>query len=128
MEALPPSPHVPPAGLPKVVFWFRVYTGCMTTLYVLCILAAPVVLFAGTRTAGEHGVVLKIEAVFLLLVGVVLAAAFALPFVLPRKRWVWVYDLVLICIGMTSCCILPAAVPLLIYWVKPETKDWFSLV
>jgi len=27
---------------------------------------------------------------------------------------------------LTSCCILPAAVPLLIYWVKPETKAWFN--
>jgi hypothetical protein len=35
------------------------------------------------------------------------------------------YDLVLICIGMTSCCILPAAIPLLIFWLKPEAKNWF---
>jgi hypothetical protein len=116
-----PSPEPP-----KVLVWFRVYTGCMTAIYVLCALAAPLIFFAGTRSGGEDAVVLKIQAGVLLLVGLVFAVVFALPFVLPRKRWVWIYNLVLICIGLTSCCILPAAVPLLIYWIKPEAKNWFN--
>ena len=125
METLSPGPQAVHSGPPRVVFWFRVYTGCMTGIYVLCALAAPLVFFAGTRTRGEDAVVLKVQAGVLLLVGLVFAVVFALPFVLPRKRWVWIYDLVLICIGLTSCCILPAAVPLLIYWLKPEAKNWF---
>ncbi len=116
---------VPPSGPPKVVFWFRVYSGCMAGVYVLCMLASPLIFFAGTRSGGEEAVVLKIQAVVLFLVGLVLAVAFALPFVFPRRPWVWIYDIVLICIGLTSCCILPAAIPLLIYWLKPEAKAWF---
>jgi len=114
------------SGPPKVLFWFRVYTGCMTAVYALCALAAPFIFFAATRAAEEQVLVLKIQAGLLLLIGLVFAVVFALPFVLPRKRWVWIYDLVLICIGLTSCCILPAAVPLLIYWLKPEAKSWFN--
>jgi hypothetical protein len=38
----------------------------------------------------------------------------------------WVYDLVVICLGMTSACILPASVPLLIFWLKPEVKSHFG--
>jgi hypothetical protein len=57
---------------------------------------------------------------------------FALPFLaapyLPRKSWVWIYDLVLICIGMTSACCIPACIPLLIHWLKPETKAFFNRV
>ena len=62
----------------------------------------------------------------LLLVGLAFAIAFALVFVFPRKHWAWIYGLVLICIGMSSCCILPAAIPLLIFWLKPEVKSWFN--
>jgi hypothetical protein len=29
-------------------------------------------------------------------------------------------------IGMTSCCFLPFLIPLLIYWLKPETKAYFG--
>jgi hypothetical protein len=34
--------------------------------------------------------------------------------------------MVLICIGMNSCCLLPASIPLLIFWIKPETKTYFG--
>jgi hypothetical protein len=27
---------------------------------------------------------------------------------------------------MTSVCCIPACVPLLIYWIKPETKAYFG--
>ncbi len=126
METLPPSHGLTSSATPKAVFWFRVYAGCMAGIYALCALAAPLVFFAGTRAAGEQGMVLKIQAVALLLVGLAFAIAFALVFVFPRKHWAWIYGLVLICIGMTSCCILPAAIPLLIFWLKPEVKSWFN--
>ncbi|HOX57323.1 MAG TPA: hypothetical protein P5205_12560 [Candidatus Paceibacterota bacterium] len=126
MESLTPGSQAIHPVPPKVVFWFRIYSGCMTGVYALCVLAAPLIFFAGTRSSREDAFVLKIQAGVLLAVGLVFAVVFALPFVLPRRPWVWVYSLVLICIGMTSCCILPAAVPLLIYWLKPDAKSWFN--
>jgi len=111
---------------PPALWWFKVYTGVMTGIYVLCMLAAPLLLWIGTRARSEDRVAFLIEAPVLFVVGLVLAIGFALPFFLPRKPWVWIYNLVLICIGMTSCCILPAAIPLLIYWIKPEMKAWFG--
>jgi MFS family permease len=121
-------PHFAPlaADPPKVVFWFRIYTGCMAALYVCCMLAAPALFYLSTKTAGEDAAVLKIYSVVLLIIGLVLAIVFALPFVLPRRPWVWIFDMVLICIGLTSCCIMPASIPLLIYWIKPEVKTWFQ--
>lgn len=49
-----------------------------------------------------------------------------LPLVLGPWPWLWTYDLVIICLGMTSTCILPASIPLLIFWLKPETKRYFG--
>lgn len=69
---------------------------------------------------------LIVQGILLAICGPPFALAHALPFVLPRKSWVWVYNLVLICGGMTSCCCLPASIPLLVYWIKPDVKLWFN--
>lgn len=59
-----------------------------------------------------------------------LGAALMVPYVaapfLPRRRWAWVLGVVLIVLSMTGTCCLPAAIPLLIFWVKPETKAFFD--
>lgn len=126
MEPLPSACESTPARTPQTIVWFRVYAAVMTGLYALCVLAAPRVFLAGTRRMGEEGLLLKIQAGVLLLMGLVFALAFALALVLPRKPWSWIYGLVLICLGMTSCCLLPVVIPLLIYWLKPEVKNWFN--
>lgn len=58
--------------------------------------------------------------------GAIFTAAFLASFFLPRRPWAWVYNLVLISVGLTSCCCIPAAIPLLIFWIKPEVKGFFS--
>ncbi len=45
---------------------------------------------------------------------------------LPAKPYNWIVGLVLICLGMTSCCFVPFLIPLLLYWIKPETKAFFG--
>jgi len=111
---------------PPVLLWFKFYTAALTALYVLCVLASPVLFVLATRMRGEEKVGAMVYGVILLAIGLPFAIACALPFLLPRKPWVWVYDLVIICIGMTSCCILPASVALLIFWIKPDVKLWFN--
>jgi hypothetical protein len=77
---------------------------------------------------GDEKVAAMVYGVILLAAGVPFAVACALPFFLPRKSWVWVYNLMIICVSMTSCCILPASVALLIYWIKPDVKLWFKRI
>jgi hypothetical protein len=54
------------------------------------------------------------------------AGLYAAGLVLPRKPWSWIYHIVLISIGLTSCACLPFAVPLLVFWIRPEVQDWFG--
>ncbi len=99
----------------------------MTAIYALCVLAGPVLLWIGTQThAAEERGGFIMEWVLLFVIGLPLTIACALPFLLPAKPWVWVYNLIIICLGLTSCCFLPATIPLLIHWIKPETKAWFN--
>lgn len=121
-----PSAGGVPDQPPKVVFWFRIYAGALTALYVLCMIASVVFFFLATRMHGEERTAFLVNAVLFFVIGLPLAIGCALPFFLPRKPWVWVYDLVIICLGMGSCCILPASVALLIYWINPEAKAWFN--
>ena len=69
---------------------------------------------------------LMFEGTLYLLIGIVLCIPFAITPLLPAKPWVWIYGIVLIAIGMTSACCLPATIPLLVFWIKPEVKSYFG--
>ena len=102
----------------------------MATLYLGCVVAGALLILFRRQIADwppkdEPGAILVYGLVFLVL-GVVLLAVFAVGFVLPRKPWAWVAHLVLIAIGLTSCCTMPAAIPLLVAWLKPDLRAWFG--
>ena len=67
-----------------------------------------------TSDAGEVAVVGGVYAGL----GVVLSALFVVGFLWRKGNGAWIYQIILIVLGMTSCCTWPATIPLLIYWVK----------
>lgn len=71
---------------------------------------------AGARSGGT----------ILIIIGVVIFAFYAAPMILPRKMFHWVYGIILLLLSLSLCWTLPFAVPLLIYWFKPETKRFFG--
>jgi len=101
----------------KVVGWFKVYTGALCFCYLA---AGGFELFLIFDDPAERTL-----GIVLLFVAVSLFSACLLPLILQPRPWLWTYDLVIICLGMTSACFLPAAIPLLIAWMKPETKSYF---
>lgn len=117
---------------PSAVTWFNVYCILMALLYaivsVVCafILSSPEIF--EVRGGDLDPVAAKIQAIVMLVVSVPLMMLFAAAPALPRRPWVWVYDIVLICLGMTSVCCMPATIPLLIFWIKPDAKAWFGRV
>ncbi|HET6407470.1 MAG TPA: hypothetical protein VFG14_06280 [Chthoniobacteraceae bacterium] len=111
---------------PGVVKWFKVYCGVLCFLY-LCVAAASLIFFLVPPEDLDMSVSgARIMGAALLGIGLVLFAVCALPFVVTPRPWVWGYGIGLICLGMTSACFLPACVPLLIFWLKPETKEYFG--
>jgi hypothetical protein len=123
-----PPPPLPSGGPPPVWRWFVIYTIALGIVYLgLAVFGIVALLIDPAKLDMPSGEAKLMGAIFL---GIGLI--FALPFLaapyLPRKSWVWIYDLVLICIGMTSACCIPACIPLLIHWLKPETKAFFNRV
>ena len=57
----------------------------------------------------------------------VIAAVYGFAAAVPRKSWAWTFSLVMICTTIIPFVITAAgAIPLVIYWVKPEMKTYFN--
>ncbi|XAM00841.1 hypothetical protein OT109_05525 [Phycisphaeraceae bacterium D3-23] len=121
---------------PQVITWFYVYCVLMILIYVALavggffLMKNPDFLVDPEASFSSNAPRSTDEAVFMGMLyiglGVVFAIAFIVPFVLPRKFGTWVYSIVLICLGLTSCLFWPITIPLLIFWVKAETRLWYK--
>lgn len=111
----------------KTYFWFRIYLGAMAALYLAVIVFGSIAAyFSQYETNSQEAQELFITGIIYAVIGVPFFLAFAIGLFIPRKPWGWIAGMVYICIGMTSCCFLPAVIPLLIFWLKPETQAYFG--
>ena len=117
-------PEAEAAGQPKVVFWFKIYAGFMAFLY-FAVLVAGVLLMVFAPRSGDS-LPLAIMGVVYIALGLVFALAYGLAFAFRPSPGSWVFHLILICIGFGGCPTIAAAVPLLIFWIKPETKRFYG--
>lgn len=114
------------AGRPGVVMWFKVYCWVLAVMYFfVALLSIPYFLLSAQDTDMPPIIAIMMGAMFLLL-GLGLLTASLLGIFLKPRPWVWVYNLVLICGGMTSACFLPASIPLLIFWIRDDTKRYYG--
>lgn len=107
--------------------WFVAYVAALVVLYLLMAAGGVfLLLFDFGLTAAEVDE-LRFQGGALVIVGIAFAIVYGVGLFLPRKQWGWVYGLVLLGLGMTSCCTWPATIPLLIAWLKPEMKARFGM-
>ena len=52
------------------------------------------------------------------IIGAVFSIVYAVGIFWRRGMGGWVYNIILIAIGLTSCCLWPATIPLIIHWSK----------
>jgi hypothetical protein len=110
----------------RVFFWYRVYATLMALLYAgLAALGVFILLLAPQANRRDEADPVLVGGIYAIL-GAIFFVPFAAALILPKKPWTWIYHIVLICLGMTSCCLLPFTIPLLINWLKPETKALFG--
>lgn len=64
--------------------------------------------------------------IMFMLVGGVPALFYIFGVVLPAKPFHWFYGIFLLIFGILSCGLAPLAIPLLIFWFKPETQAYFE--
>ena len=109
------SPYAPPRSVrdarPAVIFWYRAYAGLMA-------LVALAMLVLAVMSGGS-------TAVAVIVVAVLLAVFFGLATFVPFKPWGWTIALVAIGLGLAGGSAV-FALPLLVFWFKPEVKAAFA--
>jgi hypothetical protein len=129
------NPSTPPGGgndgsPPAVVRWYKIYAIFMAVIYAglaylgFYFLQNPEVILATTKDLAPDD--LKIRAVFLLVVGGILALGFLASLFQPRTSGAWILKTVLIGVGLGNCCLWLATIPLMVSWLKPETQRWYG--
>ncbi len=113
---------------PKCIKWFKVYCAILVLCYFFTIGVSYFLFRADPIDLYADPLFNMIFGVMMVLVSFTLLLACILPFFLKPQPWVWVYDLVIICLGLTSICFWPFSIPLLIFWLKPETKNYFGRI
>ncbi|MEZ6134752.1 MAG: hypothetical protein R3C53_07575 [Pirellulaceae bacterium] len=116
----PPELEPGKRPLPNVVKWQMLYCAAMLVLYLACTVGASILWINAQAWAAdadelrEMQIMGAVGAIFCL----PLAALFAAGMIWHRGNFGWILNIVLICIGLTSACCMPAAIPLLIFWLK----------
>lgn len=125
-----PSPH---AAMPrdseigrKTFFWYRIYCGALAIMYLLLTALGVFLAAYAPPTRQYNADETFIMGIIYAILGVVFFVVFVVALLLPPKPYNWIVGIVMMALGMTSCCFLPFLIPLLIYWVKPETKAYFG--
>jgi hypothetical protein len=110
----------------KAFLWYRVYCGVLVILYLLVALMGVFLAAFAPPTRQYNSEETFVMGVIYAVLGVVFFLVFTVALFLPRKPYNWVVGIVMMALGMSSCCFLPFLIPLLMYWIKPETKAYFG--
>jgi len=110
----------------RTFFWYRVYLALLAVLYLAVTVFGIVLTTAPMETRRYEQDELVLMGIIYAILGAIFFVVFAVAFFLPPKPYNWIVGIVMLAIGMTSCCFLPAVVPLFIYWIKPETQAFFG--
>jgi len=123
---------------PKVVVWFNVYCWLWAILGLAAILLVLWPHFSSSETYDinmvlidfdsswvEIGVMSLLE-ILIIGFGLMMLAVTLLGIFLKPRPWVWIYNLMLICFGITTGWFVPFCIPLLFFWVKQETKVYYG--
>lgn len=111
----------------KVWRWYVAYCVLMALVYLACAVGGGFLAFFPFAFMREAELTqFRLQGGIMLLMGTLFLAVFAAAPFLPKKPWNWIVGMVLICLGLTSCCFMPISIPLLIQWLKPEVKAFFG--
>lgn len=113
---------------PKVVVWFKVYCWFLAVFSLAVILNFlwwAIFDFSETETyeIGKNLTIVLNSLVMALCLAMLTVALLGI-FLKPRP-WVWVYNLILICLGMMTW-LIPVCIPLLLFWIKQQTKLYYG--
>lgn len=119
-----------PDRRPGAVTTFYVYCGLMVLLYLLAAVGGVLMLANANAIADRDPEITTQDANaygwILLGMGLILATAFFIPPLLPRRKWAWIIGIIMIALGLTSCCLWPLCIPLMVFYVQSPARQWYN--
>lgn len=109
---------------PPVVRWYRLYAAATALLFMAVAAVFPTLLAIDPSASQRHDGD-ALAAWLLGVMGALGAIFYGVAAAAPVKPWGWTLGLVAICLGLTGCTAV-LAVPLLVFWMKPEVKSAFG--
>ena len=141
-----PSPYQPPSYVdprygpmpgqrPNVVVWYLVYCVLMMLMYLSVAVLGIVCLILPEEMFESDPDMSAAEARMMGVMMGVMMLVFCLPFTLfylvaarmPRNKAGWIVGIVAIAMGLTSACLWPMTIPLLIFWLKDATRAYYNM-
>jgi hypothetical protein len=110
----------------KTFNWYRVYIGAMALLGLGISALGLALAYFQPASSGQVANQALITGIMYAIFGAFSFAIHAAALFLPPKPYNWIVGIVMIGLGMTSCCLWPFTIPLLIFWVKPETQAYLG--
>lgn len=126
MQSFGEGSYAPPQvsrGRPAVILCYRLYAGSVVALFVAFFVFWLAVMPFGREQAFD----LQDQIVFMVLFGLVALVGggfYTAAALVPYKPWGWTFALIAIGLGIPSCMFV-VAIPLLVFWFRPETKAAF---
>ena len=106
--------------------WYRIYCLAMAFLYLAVTGAGIFFAVVPLEQSPRDQQQMFIMGIVYAILGGVFFIVYAVATFLPPKPYNWIVGIVMLTLGMTSCCLLPAVIPLLIFWVRPETQAFLG--
>jgi hypothetical protein len=117
--------------MPPVVLYFRLYAGFVALvnmgLAAMGLMVAIMPMLVDKTPKPGDLVGSAVSGGMLMTIGVVMGALHSVATVMPRRLWAHTFGLIVLAVAFvfnSGCCVF--AVPLLIFWSKPEVKTWFA--
>lgn len=124
------QPILNPGERPPVVMWFKIYAWfgvaggfLLSGIGVFLMFGAEI--FPEESITEEDRLMFPIMGGVYMVMGLITTIPFFIAALTKQKSWQWVYNLVIICLGLTTCSLV-FAIPLLIFWLKPECKAYYG--
>jgi hypothetical protein len=129
------APYAPPGpdshgrdARPSVILWFRIYAAVMLVASLAILGLALMMGYAATRPEvaldpGAAGA--PLVAIVTTLFATALVALYGVATLVPFRPWGWSVGLIAIGLGLVGGSAI-FAIPLLVYWLKPDVKAAFA--
>jgi hypothetical protein len=125
LGAAPGGGYTQEERAPEAVLFFRIYVGIIALACVALLGSGLYQLVDGAlgpaadRSRAAGGIV-----------SVAMATLFGTPCLIAllagRRPWVHTIGTIVIVLTMTTACCIPLAIPMLVVWLKPETRRWYT--